>query len=677
MVFDKEGKFVEGLTREHFELKIDNNPRAISFFDRLTAGSTSEIQKYRPEGQAQVTQPTPGILSTARTLVFFVDDLHLSQESVYRTRTALHHYIDNSMGQNDRVMITSTTGQIGFLQQLTDNKLVLHAAVERINYHEPLLPNDNRPPMSPYQALRVAENDNQVLNYFADIALKDQFSKVAASQGAGGGNATTKEARGDMQRKMAEDFVRNRAKNLIQQYSTVSASTFAVLRNFLGSLTQLPGSKMAFLISDGFFLNTQMIGELQKLNEITSNALRSGVVVYSVQASGLSNSYIENTKASKDVRLSPRLDPGVPGVGEDTALQAPLYTIAVDSGGRAFFNSNSMDASIRDALRETSEYYLIAWRPEPNESRSAEFRRIHLSVKDHPDWQVRIQKGYFAKKETSDLTDSARANTSNVATEKTNAALTAAHPRSDLPVRVSASFLDVPNVGLQVTVSSEVTVSKSETESETPSRKFDVTGLLLNDEGKTVSSFGGQMAVEGQATSPPSRNYSGSRSDVLTVKPGIYQARVAVRDEATNVVGSSFEWIVVPDLSKGRLNLSSIVVGEASNQTSQARLSVSRTFSRNSKLRFLTYIYNVSRGPGSRGSPDVAVQLQLVRDDKIISTSPLTKISLTGLDDLDRIPYAAGLSLHLLTPGRYLLVINATDNATKSSASQSIKFALD
>src|ERR687895_2506206 len=42
MVFDKGGKFVKGLTRENFELKIDGKPKPIEFFETVTAGSVNE-----------------------------------------------------------------------------------------------------------------------------------------------------------------------------------------------------------------------------------------------------------------------------------------------------------------------------------------------------------------------------------------------------------------------------------------------------------------------------------------------------------------------------------------------------------------------------------------------------------------------------------------------------------
>src|SRR6266567_517510 len=42
MVFDKQGRFANGLRREDFELRIDGKPRAIEFFEKITAGSVSE-----------------------------------------------------------------------------------------------------------------------------------------------------------------------------------------------------------------------------------------------------------------------------------------------------------------------------------------------------------------------------------------------------------------------------------------------------------------------------------------------------------------------------------------------------------------------------------------------------------------------------------------------------------
>src|SRR5215213_4662113 len=54
MVFDKTGRFVDGLKPEQFQLKINNTPREVSFFETITSrGASSE----RPERNA--AQPDP------------------------------------------------------------------------------------------------------------------------------------------------------------------------------------------------------------------------------------------------------------------------------------------------------------------------------------------------------------------------------------------------------------------------------------------------------------------------------------------------------------------------------------------------------------------------------------------------------------------------------------------
>src|SRR2546430_10274972 len=43
-VIDKQGHFVDGLSRDQFELTVDGKARPISFFERVTAGTPREQQ---------------------------------------------------------------------------------------------------------------------------------------------------------------------------------------------------------------------------------------------------------------------------------------------------------------------------------------------------------------------------------------------------------------------------------------------------------------------------------------------------------------------------------------------------------------------------------------------------------------------------------------------------------
>ncbi|HKC64393.1 MAG TPA: hypothetical protein VKB86_12190, partial [Pyrinomonadaceae bacterium] len=113
MVFDKQGRFVDGLKPEQFALKVDGKSQPISFFERVTAGSTGPEAERAGKNPSSTTESR----TRGRTMIFFVDDFHLAPSSLVRTRKSLLQFIEKGMGANDQVAITSVSGQIGFLQQ--------------------------------------------------------------------------------------------------------------------------------------------------------------------------------------------------------------------------------------------------------------------------------------------------------------------------------------------------------------------------------------------------------------------------------------------------------------------------------------------------------------------------------------------------------------------------------
>jgi len=92
MVFDKKGRFVDGLKPEQFQLKINNSPREISFFEAIHSGSYAskppEANPAQPNTLSQLKAD-----AQRRAVIFFVDDLHLAPDSLVRTRQALLDFI--------------------------------------------------------------------------------------------------------------------------------------------------------------------------------------------------------------------------------------------------------------------------------------------------------------------------------------------------------------------------------------------------------------------------------------------------------------------------------------------------------------------------------------------------------------------------------------------------------
>ena len=137
---------------------------------------------------------------------------------------------------------------------------------------------------------------------------------------------------------------------------------------------------------------------------------------------------------------------------------------------------------------------------------------------------------------------------------------------------------------------------------------------------------------------------------------------------------------MIPDLATRRIALSSLFIGahkQVTNEDSKVSLSINHHFTPDSRLRFFASIYNASRGQDGNARPDLTVQLHIIRDGQPIFTGPSVRVATEGLDDLNRIPYAAEISLRTLNPGSYALLLTATDNATKASATQHAKFVIE
>src|SRR5689334_24270947 len=131
-VLDKKGNFADGLQREQFELTVDGKPRQIAFFERVASGSPRERELAVRGLGVNSNAPLPPATVPGRTIVFFIDDLHLEPDSLNRTRMMLQHFLEREMSSKDNVAIASASGQIGFLEQFTNNRAVLDAALARL-----------------------------------------------------------------------------------------------------------------------------------------------------------------------------------------------------------------------------------------------------------------------------------------------------------------------------------------------------------------------------------------------------------------------------------------------------------------------------------------------------------------------------------------------------------------
>ena len=113
-----------------------------------------------------------------------------------------------------------------------------------------------------------------------------------------------------------------------------------------------------------------------------------------------------------------------------------------------------------------------------------------------------------------------------------------------------------------------------------------------------------------------------------------------------------------------------------SDELGPVDFSVSHHFSPNGFLRFLVIIYNASPAPAD-AKPDVAIQVQVLRDGQPVLTTALKKVSVQDIPDTTRIPYAAEVTLNGLPAGRYILNAIVVDRVTRKSAAQQTRFEIE
>ncbi len=691
MVFDKQGNFVDGLKREQFAFNVEGKPREITFFDRIAAGSRSEeAQLAAARGTNAKTGAAPLPLDRGRTVFFFIDDLHLSPSSTSYTRQMLKHFIDREMKQNDQAEIISASGQLGFLQQLTDNKAVLMGAAERLRSLALALQSIDYPPITEYQAIAVDRGDTRLLDFFIDKLIEHD---------------------GDLPRNQAAAIIRERASQIIEERGSLVTRSFSALRGFVKLAAALPGRKIVFFISDGFLLDHNRSDNDNRLQAITDAAARAGVVIYAMDARGLGAGQPE---ASQSQMADPSGVLSQANIGEIKATQDGLNALASDTGGRAFFNTNSMPSAVATGLKESSTYYLLAWRPETEEQRNPRFRRIEVSVIGRPDLVVRFRRGIGEPPEqiAKDKPKPEPPPVGKTASDEINSVLRAQYPATAMPVAINLNFLDTPQYGGTLTTTIKVGTSALALDAKPDGAvaAMDVAGWVLNDQGKSVSTFSKRITIKPTTKNPNNKLPENVfYNHFALVKPGLYQVRVAAMDEKTGSRGSAFEWIEIPDVGRKELTMSSLIVGErkpenevpAVESTSdqhqpetlkQVVVNVDHRFANSSYLRFLTFIYNaagsaaeasgaggnaVPAGTNSKSFPDLAVQVQIFRDSEPVITTPLHKIQTEGVPDVQRVPYAADVSLDGLTAGAYVLQVTVIDRIGKTSASQRTTFQIE
>ena len=189
--------------------------------------------------------------------------------------------------------------------------------------------------------------------------------------------------------------------------------TLNALTSIARALSGYPGRKNLIWISEAFPLsidpNMELTGDTfagtrnygPQIAEAADSLIDAQIAMYPIDARGLvPSSMFDASNSGRDKFGRSMSRPGRMATAisaESAQLQSvhgTMQEMADRTGGRAFYNTNGIDASIRKSIEDGSTYYTLAYYPE-NKNWNGKFRKIHVKV-NRSGVKLRYRLGYYA-----------------------------------------------------------------------------------------------------------------------------------------------------------------------------------------------------------------------------------------------------------------------------------------
>src|SRR5688500_10829887 len=131
VVTDEQGNFVSGLTREDFEVFEDGKLQKVDTFVYVEIPVEPDnafvLEGHNVSNDTQSNrQPFSG-----RLYVIVLDDQDVAAMRTAQVKKSAKEFVDKYMGANDVAAVIHTSGRTDAAQEFTNNKALLHAAIDK------------------------------------------------------------------------------------------------------------------------------------------------------------------------------------------------------------------------------------------------------------------------------------------------------------------------------------------------------------------------------------------------------------------------------------------------------------------------------------------------------------------------------------------------------------------
>lgn len=569
---DKKGNLIRDLKKEDFTLLEDNKQQHISTFDfedvdlLPTAGAAeSTVTGTAAQGSrgSLLRGAGPAALNARdrRLMLMFFDFSAMDPEQIDRAVDAAKTFIQNKMQPADMVALVSLVSNLHVDLDFTDDRAKILAGL----------------------------------------------SAYSSSSGQGFDNGASGSAEGGAE--TGGSFSVDDT-----DYNTFSADRkLLALQSIMQTLGKIPQKKSIIYFSNG--ITQSGVDNQSALRAATATAVKSNVSIYPMDIRGL-QAFPPGGEAQSASLHGVGAYSGQSVLNDlsgNASSQDTLATLASDTGGKAFFDSNDFSGVFSQVQKDSSAYYVLGF-TSANPAKDGRFRRLRVQV-NRADLKLEYRSGYYSGRDFLHLN---RADREQQMADEMAAEL----PQTDVALFAGAAYFRQDDSHYQLLVSLVIPGSQIPfvQQKDRDNATIDIIGEVRARAKLPVGQLRDTVKLV-LDTSQQVRRKNVQYNTTFQLAPGSYHLKFVVRENQAGRLGTFESDVQIPDLRKVPLKMSSVVLASQRSAVSggkknaahllaqdQTELvpSVTHVFTQDQHLYLQYEIYDAARNKGTQSGTQVA-----------------------------------------------------------------------
>lgn len=626
IVRDKSGNVVRNLNPEDFEVIEDGKRQSISSFDfeevtttskPMDATSILEIGKVnlapgKPTSEPSKDPVTKEDLAGRRLVILLFDTSSMQPEDVQRAIDSAVKYVETQMTEADLVAIATVGTTLSILSDFTADRVKVHNVLASLS----------------------SVNGMATTEAVASTTATDEAAAAATDE------ATAESSEFDL----FNNDVRLKA-----------------IRTLSEKLQDIEQKKAIVYFSAG--MQRSGSDNQVELRLAVNSAVRANVSIYPVDTRGL-QAIVPGGAASQGSRGGRGAFSGSSMRGQITQLaasQETLTTLAADTGGTAFTDTNDFGGAFTKVQRDISAYYILGY-SSSNPALDGRYRRIQVKLK-RSDLKVEFRAGYYADR---DFSHTSRADRQFAMQEQLMSQISS----TDLPVVMTSNYFRLASDRYFVPLS--LAIPGSAIPASKDRITLDVLGYVQDERGFPVGQIRDTVTIPPASTATLA-NKQVQYQSAVTLPPGRFTMKVVVRENSSGQTGSYETPITVPELNKSAVKVSSVVLSTQVQPATKAQPqnplvrggveiipSLTHVVQQGQKLYFYYEVYDSA---SQNGVLKLQTSLAFYRGKVKVMETPLVERSAVDVAARKATLFQFEVPAADFKPGLYTCQVNVIDEA--------------